>query len=97
MNPVIHEPVRLRAMLALAKYKELSFKELLELVSTTVGNLSRHLSKLEEAGYVEIKKFFEGKKPKTVIKITEVGRRALEEYIEELESILKGYQEKSEE
>jgi len=97
MNPVIHEPVRLRAMLALAKYKELSFKELLELVSTTVGNLSRHLSKLEEAGCVEIKKFFEGKKPKTVIKITEVGRRALEEYIEELESILKGYQEKSEE
>ncbi len=97
MNPVIHEPVRLRAMLALAKYKELSFKELLELVSTTEGNLSRHLSKLEEAGYVEIKKFFEGKKPKTLIKITEVGRRALEEYIEELESILKGYQEKPEE
>jgi DNA-binding MarR family transcriptional regulator len=97
MNPVIHEPVRLRAMLALGKFKELSFKELLELVSTTEGNLSRHLSKLEEAGYVEIKKFFEGKKPKTVIKITEVGRRALEEYIEELESILKGYQEKSEE
>lgn len=97
MNPVIHEPVRLRAMLALAKYKELSFKELLELVSTTEGNLSRHLSKLEEAGHVEIKKFFEGKKPKTVIKITEVGRRALEEYIQELESILKGYQEKSKE
>uniref|UniRef100_A0A7V3ZWQ7 ArsR family transcriptional regulator n=1 Tax=candidate division WOR-3 bacterium TaxID=2052148 RepID=A0A7V3ZWQ7_UNCW3 len=92
MNPIIHEPVRLRIMVALAKHSELSFKELLEIVSTTEGNLSRHLTKLEEAGYVEIRKFFEGKKPKTVVKITESGRKALEDYIQELEKILKNVQ-----
>jgi DNA-binding MarR family transcriptional regulator len=63
---------------------ELPFKALKESLSVTDGNLSTHLSKLEKEGYVRIEKTFEGKRPKTVVHITTVGREAFETYIEAL-------------
>ncbi|MGB9824262.1 MAG: transcriptional regulator [Candidatus Hydrothermia bacterium] len=89
MDPLIHEPVRLKILIMLIKHGELSFKELLDYVGTTEGNLSRHAQKLEEAGYIEIVKFFEGKRPKTLFRITEEGSKALKMYLDEIERMLK--------
>ena len=96
MDSVIHEPVRLKAMLILLTEGEVSFSHLLKETKTTEGNLSRHMRKLEDAGYVEIKKFFEGRRPKTTYKITTKGKKALKEYIETLENILKKAKESGE-
>jgi len=54
----------------------------------TDGNLSSHLSKLEEAGYIEINKLFEGRRPKTVVEITDRGREAFSNYIDELKQFI---------
>ena len=66
------------------------FVSLKELLKFTDGNLSSHLSVLEQTGYVSVDKSFDGKKPKTRIRVTEKGREAFLRYIEELEVILKG-------
>lgn len=93
MDPLIHEPVRLKAMLTLLTEGEVSFSQLLNATGTTEGNLSRHMQKLEEAGYVEVRKFFEGKRPKTTYKLTEKGKKALKEYLETIERIIKSVKE----
>ncbi len=89
MDSLIHEPVRLKAMLTLLAEGEVSFSRLVKMVGTTEGNLSRHMRKLEDAGYVKVKKFFEGRRPKTTYKLTDKGKRALKEYVETIESIIK--------
>ena len=63
---------------------ELPFKALKEFLEVTDGNLSSHLSKLEKEHYIVIEKTFEGKRPKTVVKIASSGRKAFELYIEAL-------------
>lgn len=90
---LIHQPSRLRimaALVALPSVESMDFVSLKELVKLTDGNLSSHLSTLEQAGYVSIDKGFEGKKPKTRIWVTSKGREAFSKYVEELEQILKG-------
>ncbi len=67
---------------------ELPFKALKELLEVTDGNLSSHLSKLEKEAYVLIEKTFEGKRPKTVVKIAPAGRVAFEAYIEALKQFV---------
>ena len=67
---------------------ELPFKALKELLEVTDGNLSSHLTKLEKEQYVCIEKTFEGKRPKTVVKITPVGRKAFDTYIEALKQFI---------
>lgn len=67
---------------------ELPFKALKELLEVTDGNLSSHLTKLEKEGYVDIEKTFEGKRPKTVVKMTPVGRKAFDTYIEALKQFI---------
>jgi DNA-binding MarR family transcriptional regulator len=67
---------------------ELPFKALKELLEVTDGNLSSHLTKLEKEQYVGIEKTFEGKRPKTVVKITAVGRKAFDTYIEALKQFI---------
>lgn len=89
MDSLIHEPVRLKAMLALLSEGEVSFSRLVKITGATEGNLSRHMRKLEDAGYVEVKKFFEGRRPKTTYRLTQKGEKALKEYIETLENIIK--------
>ncbi len=79
-DKIIHEPARLRIMMVLAGVAEADFNFLLTTLELTRGNLSRHVEKLEVAGYVEIKKTFVGKMPNTSYKITKDGKKALGQY-----------------
>ena len=88
LDKVIHEPVRLGILSALAANAALTFRELKDLLKTTDGNLSIHARKLEDAEYVKCSKNFEGRVPQTNFRITPAGRRALEEYIRHMEAII---------
>lgn len=88
LDRLIHERVRLGIISALAVNDALSFSDLKALMATTDGNLSVHARKLEEAGYVSCTKYFEGRLPKTEYKLTAAGRRALENYLSHMESLI---------
>ncbi|MDP6468470.1 MAG: transcriptional regulator [Pirellulaceae bacterium] len=77
LDRIIHEPVRLRIMMVLSGVDLADFKFLLSTLSLTKGNLSSHMEKLERAGYVEVRKVFNGKIPHTDYGLTKAGRRAL--------------------
>lgn len=77
---VIHEPARLIIAAILYSVESADFLYLLRETGLTKGNLSSHLSKLEEAGYVQIEKTFVGKIPRTLCRLTEAGRAAFEDY-----------------
>jgi len=83
-DPLLHQGIRSKLISMLISNDELPFRALKEALSVTDGNLSTHLSKLEKEDYIRIEKIFEGKRPKTIIYITEVGRKAFENYIEAL-------------
>ncbi len=87
-DPLLHQTVRSKLMSLLIANDELPFKALKETLGVTDGNLSSHLSKLEKEEYVKIEKTFEGKRPKTVVKIAPVGRVAFEAYIEALKQFI---------
>lgn len=76
LDQVIHTPARLMTVMLLNQVNSLDFIQLMSLTDLTWGNLSTHLSKLEDAGYVMITKTFKGKRPQTLISITESGRQA---------------------
>jgi DNA-binding MarR family transcriptional regulator len=91
LNPLIHQPTRLRIMAALISLEpneKADFGFLRDLLELTDGNLSVHLQKLEEAGYVKIEKTFEGRRPKTWISISPEGHDAFSEHIDALEAIV---------
>jgi DNA-binding transcriptional ArsR family regulator len=88
LDPVIHSQVRLAVLSVLATVREADFQHLKELTGTSDGNLSTHLGKLEEAGYIAIHKAFKGKKPRTSCRITERGRNAFSGYLRAIESYL---------
>ncbi|MCX8029348.1 MAG: transcriptional regulator [Brevinematales bacterium] len=91
----IHEKARLVIMIALAvsPEKKLSFNELKDITKLSSGNLSVQIRNLEEVGYINVKKFFDNSKPKTEIVITDRGKRALENYLDNVERIVKVYKE----
>ena len=80
IDKLIHEPARLNIMTRLYVVESADFLFMMRQTGLTFGNLSAHMSKLEEAGYIEIIKEFVGKKPHTMLKLTEKGRRAFDEY-----------------
>ncbi|MDP9119784.1 MAG: transcriptional regulator [Acidobacteriota bacterium] len=80
--------MRLGIVAALAVNERLSFNELKKLLRTTDGNLSVHARKLEEAGYIQCEKYFEGRLPKTEFSLTASGKRALERYLDHMEAII---------
>lgn len=82
IDEIIHSRIRLSIMAALATVDEMDFTSLLNEVNTTKGNLSVHLTKLEESGYIKIEKKFAGKKPLTLCRITRLGSNAFNEYLE---------------
>src|SRR5262245_23292690 len=86
---LVYERVRLGIMSALAVNERLTFNELKSLFEVSDGNLSAHARKLEEAGYVECTKSFEGRRPKSEYKITAAGRKALHRYLEHIEAVIK--------
>src|SRR5712672_538683 len=81
----IHERIRLGIVSALATNDSLSFNDLKRVLKTTDGNLSVHARKLEEAQYISCVKFFEGRVPRTEYRLTASGRRALSEYLDQME------------
>ncbi len=88
LDRLIHERMRLGIVSALAVNEALSFNDLKALLRTTDGNLSVHARKLEEAEYITCTKSFEGRVPKTEYQLTEIGRRALERYLDRMEAII---------
>ena len=84
LDPVIHSRIRLAVLSILVSVKEASFNYLKETIGTTDGNLSASLSKLEEVGYISIKKSFRGKKPLTTCSISDKGRTAFSKYMKAL-------------
>jgi DNA-binding HxlR family transcriptional regulator len=89
LDRLVHEKLRLGIVSALAAAPTLTFSELKKLLDTTDGNLSVHARKLEEAGYVECMKSFEGRMPKSEYRLTERGRKALERYLDHMEALVK--------
>jgi DNA-binding HxlR family transcriptional regulator len=86
---LIYERVRLGIMSALAMNEQLTFNELKALFDVSDGNLSAHARKLEEASYVVCTKSFEGRRPKSEYRITQVGKKALLRYLEHIEAVIK--------
>ena len=88
IDQVIHAPARLMVVTYLYVVESADFIFLMRLTGLTWGNLSSHLSKLEEEGYIEIQKEFVGKKPHTMIRLTDKGREAFREYKRRMQQVL---------
>ena len=88
IDDVIHGRIRLGIMVYLAESDIADFTELKTALKTTQGNLSIHLRKLEEAGYIAIDKSFLGRKPLTRARLTKSGRKALSAYIESMAQLI---------
>lgn len=84
LDRVIHEPGRLMIIALLAAVKECDFLYLLRETEMNKGNLSSHLGRLEEAGYVEIEKTYRGKVPMTLVRLSDAGRSAFKQYRKEM-------------
>ena len=95
LDRLIHERLRLGIVSALAVNDVLSFSDLKKLMHTTDGNLSVHARKLEEAGYVECSKGFDGRVPRTEYRLTAVGRQALERYLDHMEALITATRERA--
>ena len=87
IDKIVHEPARLRVMMILSGIEQADFNFLLTTLSLTRGNLSRHMEKLESAGYLKVKKSFKGKIPNTSYQLTQEGSKALAQYWENLDTI----------
>ena len=88
IDQVIHSPARLMVLTYLYVVESADFIFLMRLTGLTWGNLSTHLSKLEETGYVTIEKTFKGKKPHTLIHLTDRGRAAFSQYKKSMQRVL---------
>ena len=89
LDRLIHERLRLGILSALAAEKSLTFSELKSLLGSTDGNLSVHARKLEDANYITCEKGFEGRVPRSEYRITTAGRKALEKYLDHMESLIR--------
>lgn len=88
LDRLVHEPARLLILTILSTVASADFLFLQRETGLTKGNLSAHLSKLEEAGYVKIEKTFKGKLPLTVCKLTAAGKKALIQYRQQLQDFM---------
>lgn len=88
VDRLIHEPARLSVMTILAAVKSADFLYLQRETGLTKGNLSAHLSKLEEAGYIRIEKSFQGKRTHTDCQLTKEGRQAFNRYVNQMRGAL---------
>jgi DNA-binding transcriptional ArsR family regulator len=91
LDRLIHEPARLAIMSILYAAEKADFLFLLRETGLTKGNLSTHLSKLEEAGYIEIEKGYVGKLPQTLCRMTDNGRQAFDDYRRQLKDFLNNF------
>jgi len=87
LDRTIHEPARLRIAMLLSGVESADFNFLLSTLGLTRGNLSSHVDRLEQAGYVQVTKSFNGRVPHTEYRLTAAGRKALKSYWQDIESI----------
>ncbi|MFL7892870.1 MAG: winged helix-turn-helix domain-containing protein [Anaerolineales bacterium] len=80
LDRIVHEPARLKILAYLSAVKSADFVFLLSRTGLTYGNLSSHMSKLEEVGYIEVEKEIKDKRPHTMLSLTDKGRTAFEDY-----------------
>jgi DNA-binding MarR family transcriptional regulator len=88
IDRVVHEPARLKILAYLSVVKSADFVFLLSRTGLTYGNLSSHMSKLEEAGYIEVQKEIKDKRPHTMLSLTEDGRKAFANYRKDMLDLL---------
>lgn len=88
LDPLLHSQLRLAVMSILMSVEEADFVYLREKTESTAGNLSVQLDKLARAEYITVEKGFAGRKPRTVCRVTDKGRRAFEDYVDTLRSYL---------
>ena len=96
LDAVIHSPVRLAVLSVLASVRRADFAYLKEATETTDGNLSTHLAKLADAGYITVRKSFRGRKPLTSCALTDKGRASFTKYLKALESYFPAPESKKE-
>ena len=90
IDQLIHEPARLMILATLHAVESADFLFMERQTGLTRGNLSSHMSRLEDAGYIEITKEFVDKIPRTLLRITDQGRKALWEYTNQMKQVLEG-------
>lgn len=88
LDPIIHSRIRLAILSILISVKDADFNYLKQTIGTTDGNLSTHLSKLEEKGYIKVAKGYKGKKPQTTCSLTARGKQAFSKYLEAMDDLL---------
>lgn len=88
LDPLLHSQLRLAVISILMNVVEADFVYLREKTESTAGNLSVQIEKLSNAGYIEVEKGFSGRKPRTVCRITDKGRKAFEDYVDALRSYI---------
>lgn len=89
LDPLLHSQLRLAIISLLLSVEEADFVFIKEKTGATAGNLSVQIDKLSEAGYIEVRKFIDGKKPRTVCKITSAGIEAFDKYVKALQDYIK--------
>ena len=87
IDRIIHEPARLMILALLYVVESGDFTFLMRQTGLTWGNLSSHMSKLEAAGYIEVEKEFVGRKPRTMLRLTDEGRAAFQEYVQSMKQV----------
>ncbi len=93
LDPLFHDRARLGILIMLLKEGEVDFNTLKKTLNLTDGNLATHLRKLEQAGVVEYRKTFVGRRPRTYYRLTDEGRERFLEYLDTLKNVLKNLQE----
>ena len=88
VDRLIHEPARLAIMALLYVVDSADFTFLMNQTGLSWGNLSTHMTRLEEAGYIEVEKSFKGRRPNTSLRLTENGRKAFQVYRQHMQQML---------
>ena len=91
LDRVVHEPARLAVMSLLYVVESADFTFLMNQTGLTWGNLSAHMSKLEEAGYLEVEKSFKGRRPNTTLRLTAQGREAFSKYAKKMKRLFQDF------
>jgi DNA-binding MarR family transcriptional regulator len=88
IDRLVHEPARLAVMALLYVVESADFIFLMNQAGLTWGNLSAHISKLEEGGYLSVEKTYKGKRPNTMLRLTPAGRVAFQGYVQKMKQVL---------
>ncbi|MFB3894732.1 MAG: transcriptional regulator [bacterium] len=88
IDRIIHEPARLLILAYLSVVDKSDYLFLMRQTGLTQGNLSSHISKLEQAGYIKVEKEFQDKKPRTLLSLTQSGKQAFQQYRDKMQQIL---------